>query len=39
LTPRIARTFTPDRRAHAVYRTAAERQQGLMAALFSGKYL
>jgi gluconokinase len=31
--PRIARTFTPDRRAHAVYRKAAERQQELIGKL------
>jgi sugar (pentulose or hexulose) kinase len=31
--PRIARTFTPDRRAHAVYRAAAERQQAMIEAL------
>ncbi|HTI38865.1 MAG TPA: gluconokinase [Vicinamibacterales bacterium] len=31
--PRIARTFTPDRRAHAVYRAAAERQQAMIDSL------
>ena len=31
--PRIARTFTPDRRAHDIYRAAAERQQDLIGRL------
>ena len=32
---RIARTFTPDRRAHAIYRAAAERQRTLIGRLSS----
>jgi len=31
--PRIARTLTPDHRAHAVYLKAAERQRALMETL------